>query len=61
MLNAKIANGIIVVVTAVWVVNFAARFLDPGYKPDETINAIFMAIVGGTFALKAKKPPRDEE
>lgn len=62
MLSERLANAVIVLVCSVWAVNFGARFIVPDYAPQESINAIFMAIVGGTFALKAKgggppKPP----
>jgi len=51
MLNPKIKNGIIIVVTMVWATNFASGLFLKDYEPDQTINAIFMAIVGGLFAL----------
>ena len=54
MLNDKTANAIIGVVTVVWAVNFGARFAVVDYQPSESINAIFMAIVGGVFALKSR-------
>jgi hypothetical protein len=54
MLNDRIANVIIGVVTAIWAINFLARFVVADYEPSETINAIFMAIVGGVFALKGR-------
>lgn len=54
MLNERVANAIIIVVTIVWAVNFAARFVVAEYQPQESINAIFMAIVGGVFALKGR-------
>lgn len=54
MLNERLANVIIGVVTVVWAVNFGAGLVVPGYKPDQTVHAVFMAIVGGTFALKGR-------
>lgn len=54
MLNERLANGVIVLVSLVWATNFAAGLLVDDYKPDQAINAIFMAIVGGTFALKGR-------
>lgn len=54
MLNDRAANAIIGVVTVVWAVNFGARFAVADYQPSESINAIFMAIVGGVFALKSR-------
>lgn len=55
MINPKLKNGIIIVVTTVWATNFIAGLL-PGstYEPDQAINAIFMGIVGGLFALGAR-------
>jgi hypothetical protein len=46
-----LATVIIVLVTVVWAVNFAAQFIVAEYKPDVAINGIFMAIVGGALAL----------
>jgi hypothetical protein len=46
---------IIYLVSGVWAVNFGAGFVVDGYKPDQAINGIFMAIVGGLFALGARK------
>lgn len=54
MLNERVANAIIIIVTLVWAVNFGARFVVPEYESSESINAIFMAIVGGVFALKGR-------
>ena len=54
MLSERLANLVIIVVTLVWATNFGARFFISDYQSSETINAIFMAIVGGVFALKAK-------
>jgi hypothetical protein len=61
MINDRTRTIIIFVVTTVWAVNFAAGLLVHSYKPSESINGIFMAIVGGLFALGARtnggKPP----
>jgi hypothetical protein len=46
---------IIGVVTTVWAINFLAGLVVNGYEPSESINGIFMAIVGGLFALGARK------
>lgn len=54
MLEPKIKNGVIIVVTLVWSTNFVSGLFLKGYEPDQTINAIFMAIVGGLFALGGK-------
>ena len=67
MPSERVRNVIIAVVTTVWAVNFAAGLALPGYQPDQAINAIFMAIVGGLFAIGAragdaskKKPEEDD-
>ena len=52
MLNEKLANTIIGAVTIVWIINFGAVFVVKDYRPSESYNAIFLAIVGGVFALK---------
>lgn len=46
---------IIAVVTTVWAANFVGGLVVSGYQPSESINGIFMMIVGGLFAIGAKK------
>jgi hypothetical protein len=55
MISPTLANVIVVVVTIVWVISFAVSIFSPIYKPDPQINVIFMGIVGGSLALKAKR------
>lgn len=54
MPSERVRNAIIGVVTTVWAANFAAGLLVNDYEPDQAINAIFMAIVGGLFAIGAR-------
>lgn len=54
MPSERVRNAIIAVVTTVWATNFAAGLLVTTYEPDQSINAIFMAIVGGLFAIGAR-------
>lgn len=58
----RVRTVIIGVVTTVWAVNFGAGFVIEDYKPDQAINGIFMAVVGGLFALGARggnnEPPQ---
>jgi hypothetical protein len=49
-----LATAIIVIVTIVWAVNFAAQFVVDDYSPDVAINGIFMAVVGGALALSRR-------
>lgn len=59
MIGEKMRNWIIAVVTVVWAVNFMAGLLPQfAYEPDQAINGIFMAIVGGLFALGARERSR---
>lgn len=51
MISDKTRTVVIGVVTAVWASNFIAGVVLPGYEPSESINGIFMAIVGGLFAM----------
>lgn len=54
MLSERVRTIVIFVVVAVWATNFFAGLWVDGYEPSESINAIFMAIVGGLFALGAR-------
>ena len=62
MIDPKLKNWIISIVTAVWALNFVVGLVPQlDYKPDQAINAIFMAIVGGLFALQARKPEEKKQ
>lgn len=54
MPSDHVRNAIIAVVTTVWAVNFGAGLFVSTYEPDQSINAVFMAIVGGLFAIGAR-------
>lgn len=55
MISDKSATRIIWVVTAVWATNAALAMAQVnGYQPSEAINGIFLTIVGGAFALRAR-------
>lgn len=51
MIPRQLASGIIVLVSIVWAANFFLQFVVSTYKPDVTLNGVFMAIVGGALAL----------
>lgn len=59
MIGDRTRTVIITVVTVVWAINFLAGLFVRDYQTSESINGIFMAIVGGLFALGARKqdPP----
>lgn len=59
MIPRPLATAIIVVVTLVWAVNFAAQFVVEDYSPDVAINGIFMAVVGGALALSSRNHKKD--
>lgn len=55
MISDKTATIVIAVVTTMWVLNLVVGMFGlNNYEPSESINGIFMAIVGGAFALRAK-------
>lgn len=54
MISDRTRTIIIFVVTTVWAINFGAGLVVPSYHPSESINGIFMGIVGGLFALGAR-------
>lgn len=61
MISPKIANAVIVVVTVVWVCSFVASIVIPEYRTDPQITMVFMSIVGGSVALKSRKPTPDDK
>ncbi len=61
MVTPRIANAVIVVVTIVWVCSFVLSVVVPEYRADPQISVIFMGIVGGSLALKARKPSADDK
>lgn len=56
MINKRLGNVVIGLICVIWAANFGAQFVVTDYKPDPTINMIFMGIVGGLFALQHRKP-----
>lgn len=52
---------VIVVVVAVFVINFLAQFIIKDYSPDQTINGIFLAIIGGLFGLEQQAKSKQEK
>ena len=61
-MNDRTATAVIAVVTTVWAGNILAGMLQiNGYTPSESINGIFMAIVGGAFALRARARGDDKD
>lgn len=54
LLPKPLAWTIIGVVTAVWSASQIAAILMTGYTTDPMLHTIFMAVVGGAFALKGR-------
>lgn len=55
MISDRTATFIIVVVTVFWAANILMGMIPAtGYKPSESINGIFISVVGGALALRAK-------
>lgn len=62
MIGDRTRTVIIGVVTGVWALNFMAGLVPQfEYQPDQAINGIFMAIVGGLFALGARSNKDKEQ
>lgn len=59
MIGRRATTVIVGLVSSIWAVNFSAGVVLPDYKPDQAINGIFMAIVGGTLALGRRGDPPD--
>lgn len=54
MLGNRARAIVIGVVTFVWAANFLAGIVVQDYQPSESINAIFMGIVGTLFAIGSR-------
>lgn len=54
MLPKPLAVAIVCLVTLVWLANFAAQFLVPGYQVDGWVHAIFLSVVGTALGLSRK-------
>lgn len=61
MIGDRTRTVIIGVVTGVWATNFVAGLFVQDYQPSESINGIFMAIVGGLFALGGVRANQKKE
>lgn len=61
MITPKIANSVIVIVTIVWVCSFVFSIVVPEYRADPQITVVFMSVVGGSLALKSRKPTPDDK
>lgn len=57
MVPRPLATAIVVVVSVVWVGNFAASVFVPEYVNDPAINFVFATIVGGALALRGGDTP----
>ena len=54
-MSDRTATVVIGVVTTIWAANIVLGMVAwNDYKPSEAVNGIFMAIVGGAFALRAR-------
>lgn len=58
VISDRTANWVIGTVTAMWVLNLLAGMfsttLGIDYTPSETVNGIFMAVVGGAFIARSR-------
>lgn len=62
MIDPKLKNWIIIVVTSVWALNFLVGLVPQlSTRRDPLLNGIFMAIVGGLFALSERKKGKDDD
>lgn len=54
-LDPRLLNGIALVATILWVLNFAGRFFVPDYDPSPAVDAIMTLIVGGSLGSSFMK------
>lgn len=55
MINERLTNIVIGVITGAWAANFVAGLLPIDYTPDQAINGIFMGTVGILLAARARQ------
>lgn len=60
-MNDKTRTTIVYIVAIVWSGNFLASAFLPGYQPTESINAIFLVVVGGLFAFHGSRSSDDKK
>lgn len=56
-----VVNYLLVVSSIVWVANFTIGVFVASYKGSETVNAVFLAVIGGIFTLKTKQKADEAE
>lgn len=59
-MDDRVRYAIIVVITAAWIVNFAAKFVIPGYEPSVGVDGVFGVVVGYLF-LSADRGRRNRD
>ena len=55
-----VVNYILIISSLVWVANFIFGIVIDSYEGSETINAIFVAVIGGVFTLKGQRKNADD-
>lgn len=53
VLNTGVRYGLIGVITFIWVMNLISPIFLTTYKPDPSVNAIFMIVIGALFGEDA--------
>lgn len=54
MIPKPLGVAIVTLITVVWIANFGAQFLVPGYQVDGWVHTIFLSVVGGALAFSSK-------
>jgi hypothetical protein len=54
VIGRRARTVVIGVVVTVWAANFVAGVFVKGYEPDQGINGVALAVIGGLFALGKK-------
>lgn len=61
VISQRVRSILIYVVTSIWALNFIAGLVSHTYHPSESINGIFMAVVGGVFVVGARRSSDDDD
>lgn len=59
MLNGRVRDALILLVTVAWLVSVVASAVSPSYTPDPSINGAFGLVVGAVLAAGKKDEEKD--
>jgi len=56
-----VSTAVLLVATTAWVVNFGLGLVVEDYRASESVNMIFLAVVSGILAMRARSDDDDDD